>query len=62
VRECDPKGETVWEYKVPLFDKQPKGGHGVDAFGNQCFSALRLKSGKHAHHNREWAQRARSHA
>jgi len=45
VREYDPKGEIVWEYAVPLFDKQPKGGHGVEAFGNQCFSALRLKNG-----------------
>jgi hypothetical protein len=35
----------VWEYAVPLFDNQPKGGHGVEAFGNQCFSALRLKNG-----------------
>jgi len=45
VREYDPTGETVWEYQVPLFGKQPKGGHGVEAFGNQCFSALRLESG-----------------
>lgn len=45
VREYDAKGEIVWEYAVPLFDKQPKGGHGVEAFGNQCFAALRLKNG-----------------
>lgn len=45
VREYDAKGETVWEYQVPLFDKRPKGGHGVEAFGNQCFAALRLKNG-----------------
>lgn len=45
VREYDAKGETAWEYKVPLFDKQPKGGHGVEAFGNQCFAALRLENG-----------------
>jgi outer membrane protein assembly factor BamB len=45
VREYDAKGETAWEYKVPLFNKQPKGGHGVEAFGNQCFAALRLKNG-----------------
>jgi outer membrane protein assembly factor BamB len=44
VREYDAKGETVWEYNIPLFDKQPKGGHGVEAFGNQCFAALRLKN------------------
>jgi outer membrane protein assembly factor BamB len=45
VREYDAKGETAWEYKVPVFDKQPKEGHGVEAFGNQCFAALRLKNG-----------------
>jgi outer membrane protein assembly factor BamB len=45
VREYDAQGETVWEYKVPLFDKRPKDGHGVEAFGNQCFAALRLENG-----------------
>lgn len=45
VREYGPNGETVWEYRVPLFDRKPAPGHGVDAFGNQCFSALRLNSG-----------------
>jgi outer membrane protein assembly factor BamB len=45
VREYGPDGQTVWEYKVPLFGKAPKGGHGVDAFGNKCFSAVRLKNG-----------------
>lgn len=45
VREYDAKGEIAWEYQVPLFDKQPKGGHGVEAFGNQCFAALQLKNG-----------------
>jgi hypothetical protein len=30
---------------VPLFGKQPQGGHGVEAFGNQCFAALRFKNG-----------------
>jgi outer membrane protein assembly factor BamB len=45
VREYNDRGETAWEYQVPLFDKQPKGGHGVEAFGNQCFSALRLENG-----------------
>lgn len=45
VREYSPQGEIVWEYKVPLFDRQPADGHGVDAFGNQCFSALRLANG-----------------
>jgi len=45
VREYDANGKTIWEYNVPLFDKQPKDGHGVEAFGNQCFAALRLQNG-----------------
>jgi outer membrane protein assembly factor BamB len=45
VREYDSQGKTVWEFEVPLFDRKPAGGHGVEAFGNQCFSAIRLPSG-----------------
>ncbi len=45
VREYKPSGETVWEFAVPLFDKKPAPGHGVEAFGNQCFSAVRLPNG-----------------
>lgn len=45
VREYGPEGQTVWEYQVPMFGKEPKGGHGVEAFGNKCFSAVRLKNG-----------------
>ena len=45
VREYDAAGKTVWEYEVPLFGKQPAGGHGVEAFGNQCYAALRLANG-----------------
>ena len=46
VREYDAKsGEIVWEYEVPLFGKQPKGGHGPEAFGNKCFAAVRLANG-----------------
>ena len=45
VREYDSTGKTVWEYEVPLFDRKPAGGHGVEAFGNQCFSAIRLANG-----------------
>lgn len=45
VREYSGDGRTVWEYKVPLFGKQPAPGHGVEAFGNQCFSAVRLENG-----------------
>jgi hypothetical protein len=28
-----------------MFGRQPRGGHGVEAFGNQCFAALRLENG-----------------
>lgn len=45
VREYDANGKTVWEFDVPLFGKKPAGGHGPEAFGNQCFAALRLPSG-----------------
>ena len=45
VREYDPTGAITWEFNVPLFGKQPKPGHGVEAFGNKCFSAVRLRSG-----------------
>ena len=45
LREYDSDGKVVWEYKVPLFDKEEKGGHGLDAFGNRLFSAVRLKNG-----------------
>ena len=42
VREYDSTGKVIWEYAVPLFGKEPKGGHGPEAFGNQVFSAVRL--------------------
>ena len=45
VREYDAKGAVVWQYEVPLFGKQPRGGHGIEAFGNQCYCALRLANG-----------------
>ena len=46
VREYDGKsGEVVWEYEVPMFGKEAKGGHGPEAFGNKCFAAVRLKGG-----------------
>lgn len=45
VREYAPDGSTVWEYNVPLFDKKPADGHGVEAWGNQCYCALRLATG-----------------
>lgn len=45
VREYDGTGAVVWAYEVPLFGRAPQKGHGLEAFGNQCFSALRLKNG-----------------
>ncbi len=46
VREYDGEtGEVVWDYDVPLFGKQPRGGHGPEAFGNQVFGAVRLANG-----------------
>jgi len=46
VREYEGKtGKVVWEYDIPLFGKQPRGGHGPEAFGNQVFGAVRLANG-----------------
>ncbi len=45
LREYSPSGAIVWEYRVPLFDKSPKGGHGPEAWGNKSFAAVRLASG-----------------
>lgn len=45
VYEYDPQGKVVWSYEIPLFDKPRKKGHGLKAFGNQCFAAIRLGNG-----------------
>ncbi len=45
VREYDGGGKIVWEYEVPLFGQEKKGGHGPEAFGNSVFSASRLSNG-----------------
>jgi hypothetical protein len=45
VREYDEDGKVVWDFAVPLFDRKPAGGHGPEAWGNQCFAAVRLKNG-----------------
>ncbi|MEM0895930.1 MAG: PQQ-binding-like beta-propeller repeat protein [Verrucomicrobiota bacterium] len=45
VREYDTEGGVVWEFPVPMFGKEPAKGHGLDAFGNKCFSAVRLPNG-----------------
>ncbi|MEZ5943877.1 MAG: hypothetical protein R3C18_20975 [Planctomycetaceae bacterium] len=45
VTEYAPSGKIVWDYNVPLFGKEPAGGHGPEAWGNQAFNALRLPNG-----------------
>ncbi|MEM7234783.1 MAG: alpha/beta hydrolase fold domain-containing protein [Planctomycetota bacterium] len=45
VREYDRSGAIVWEYAVPLFRRAKKRGHGLHAFGNATFCAIRLKNG-----------------
>lgn len=45
VCEYDPSGAIVFDFAVPLFGRERKGGHGPEAFGNQVFAALRLRSG-----------------
>jgi hypothetical protein len=45
VKEYAPDGKVVWEYEVPLFGKERKGGHGPEAFGNSLYSAMRLANG-----------------
>ena len=46
VREYEQgSGRIVWEYDVPMFERKAKGGHGLEAFGDKCFCALRLANG-----------------
>lgn len=45
VREYDGDGKVVWDFAVPMFGRQPAGGHGPEGFGNSLFCALRLKNG-----------------
>ncbi|MFK7735659.1 MAG: PQQ-binding-like beta-propeller repeat protein [Pirellulaceae bacterium] len=45
VDEYDSSGAVVWSFEVPMFGRQAAKGHGLDAFGNKCFAALRLKNG-----------------
>lgn len=45
LREYDARGKVVWDYEVPLFGKEEKPGHGLDAYGNRLFSAVRLPNG-----------------
>ena len=51
VTEYDADGKVVWEFAVPLVDypsgkpRKRANGHGPEGFGNQVFSAIRLKNG-----------------
>ncbi len=46
VREYEGRtGDVVWEFEVPMFGREPQGGHGPEAFGNKVFGAVRLESG-----------------
>ena len=45
VKEYDAVGTVIWEFPIPLFGKNPAGGHGPEAFGDKCFAAIRLKNG-----------------
>ncbi len=45
VREYNREGKVVWEFEVPLFGKEPAGGHGPEAFGNHLFSVVRIANG-----------------
>lgn len=45
VKEYDATGKVVWEFPVPLFGREPAGGHGPEGFGGRCFAAIRLKNG-----------------
>ena len=45
VREYDENGKVIWEYEIPLGDKKQTGDHGVNGWGNHCFSAIRLPNG-----------------
>ncbi len=45
VREYDKDGAVVWEYVIPLFDRKPAAGHGVEGYGNKVFGVQRLDNG-----------------
>ena len=45
VREYDAHGKIDWQFDLPLFGQERKGGHGPEAFGNSVFSATRLANG-----------------
>ena len=47
LREYEPgeAGTVVWEYPIPMFGQEAKGGHGPESFGKKLFGAVRLENG-----------------
>ena len=45
VREYDPAGKVVWEYKLDLNGRPRSGGHGPEGHGTEVFGAVRLPNG-----------------
>lgn len=45
VREYDPTGKVVWEYKLDLAGRPRSPGHGPEAHGTEVFGAVRLTNG-----------------
>ena len=62
VREYDHEGGVVWDYSIGMFGKEAKPGHGPEAFGNKCFSAVRLPTGNTLDCHGKRPQRSGSHA
>jgi hypothetical protein len=45
VREYDPSGKVVWEYKLDLGGRARSEGHGVEGHGVEVYGAVRLANG-----------------
>src|SRR5262245_19356298 len=45
VREYDPSGNVVWEYKLDLAGRPRSPGHGPEGHGTEVYGALRLANG-----------------
>jgi hypothetical protein len=45
VREYDPAGKTVWEYKLDLGGRKRSPGHGPEGHGVEVYGAVRLTNG-----------------
>ncbi|MDA0812437.1 MAG: PQQ-binding-like beta-propeller repeat protein, partial [Verrucomicrobia bacterium] len=47
VREYSSEGKVVWEFDVPLFGRERKPGHGLEAFGDKTFAAIKGFNGNY---------------